>query len=149
MFKEIVSQDFNLNNIEIGYRYRRWKKALYQKSGKYYDFLKMVLNDVQTKKKVKVQRGSIYQSCANFIVKYGIHSYKYTKSQLIEYTCCHSYPKICGGKCCVHLRQYDDEGYRICATDFIPKRCKRYGNCYDDCCSLYKIKSYKYFILKW
>jgi hypothetical protein len=111
-----------------------------EKSGYNYDFLMSVINDA--KKKESMEYYSKYYQCAKFIQIYHTSNYKYKKNDICEKTCCKTYPKICGGKCCSSI-------YWKCQCNIIPDKYKKVDNCYDDCCAIYLIKPRRKFTITW
>lgn len=142
--------EFKLDEMISCKSNKRWKNAIIKGCGKYYDFIKRIINDAIDKKRV-ITKGGKYYSCAKFIMKYNLIGYKYKKTKLINLTCCKSYPRICGGKCCSY-NMLDHNTYfndNECNCDIIPKKYKRIGNCYDDCCVIFKLTHRRKFILEW
>jgi hypothetical protein len=125
-------------------RINRWKRAIKRGSGPDYVFLHSVL--VDAKEKQEQPSYSKYYQCAKFIRDYNIGDYKYRKIQTIQYACCRQFPDACVNYEKTGLHCSKD---RECKCFDIPDSWEKYGNCFDDCCVLYKKKHSRRFIIKW
>jgi hypothetical protein len=146
-----IKDDFDLTNVEPGYRYKIWVKALNSKHTHKREFMEKVLQDAKEGKILTI-KGGLYYSCARFIKKYH-NRYTFVKTSYDYVTCCYAYPEICGGVCCraKYRQKYitsDDNG-EVCGCDYLPSSSVHLRNCYDDCCNIVKIISKRKFDLSW
>jgi hypothetical protein len=139
-------ENINLQDYDfLGYNGQKidkeWYKIVNGKRGNRRDLMNIVLNDAINGKKVATKGGSYY-SCARFIKRYH-KSFTFKKTSLIRYTCCHSYPKICGGVCCCSNIE------TRCNCDSLPSKSIHINNCYEDNCNIVKIPGGRRFNLQW
>ena len=146
-----MKQKFNLPVNPIGYKTRRWIRALNLGYGRDYCMLQQVVEDAEQKVEIVISGGSYY-SCAKFIQNYYVDRFSFKKKKNFDLTCCRAYPKICHGHCCE--TRYDD----CLCNHRVPKRCKAVlhkngiGSVFcseAECCKMYMVKNLRLFRLIW
>jgi hypothetical protein len=145
----LLHEQFDLTHVEIGHRYRVWLKTILDNhlGSPKGQMLLRVLQDAAEGQRVEIRglnehAGRLYYSCARFVKRYH-RWYTFTKSPSVVITCCHAYPRICGGRCCHHSADGDCQCHRL------PTNAIHMGNCYDDCCHFVKIRCHRAFMLHW